>query len=108
RVARLAAEGRGLALPLEADGLAVLDEGGQLDADLAPVGEERRDLLGPRRLLDADVERDVDVGAGRAGRLGAGAGAARRARPAPERLAEQLAEDVTGIERVAARPSSRP
>src|SRR4051794_35393612 len=59
RVARLSRSL--LALTLEPDGLAVLDIGGQLDRDLAAVGEHRRHLFGGGCLLDADIQRDVQI-----------------------------------------------
>src|SRR5690606_16311211 len=49
------------ALPLETDGLPVLDKGGQLDGDLAAIGKLGRHLRCRCRFLDADTKLDIDV-----------------------------------------------
>src|SRR5690606_19148322 len=93
RIARLAAEGRRLALPFQADRLAVLDIGRQLDRDLAPVREKRRHLGRGRHLLHRDVQRHVEVCAARRGLLALRAGTGPRTLPG-KGVAENLAEDV--------------
>src|SRR5687767_8218372 len=86
-----------LALPFQADRLAVLKIGRQLDRHLPPVGEHGGDFWRGGGLLDGDVERHVDVVAGR--RL-AGTGAALRKTLAAEYLAEDVASAAG--ERIAA------
>ena len=73
-----------LALALQPDGLAVLDIGRQLDRHLAAVGEMRRDLGAGRGLFDRDVERGVDVGAGRRRRRPPARAAGAAKTPAPK------------------------
>ena len=103
RVARLAAEGRLRALALQPDRLAVLDIGRQLDGDLAAVGKLRGDLGGGDHVLEADVHGDVEVGRRRHAAAAAALLAEARALPGARRsllesVAEDLAEDVVGVE----------
>src|SRR5690606_15313664 len=89
--ARLATEGRSLTLPFQADHLAVLDIGRQLDRDLAAAGEHRRHLRRGGCFLDGDVQRHVEVGAARCCLLPPSACAGMLLL---EGVSENLAEDV--------------
>src|SRR5690606_20320135 len=85
------AEGRFRSLPLQPDRLAILHISRQLHRHAPAVRKDGRDLCGGRHILDADIQRRVDI----AHPLRAG-GPPRAA--ARKRIAEKLREDISAAE----------